>query len=562
MTSNANTANSSDQRSALLPGAPGAPGTRGEGAPWHVHLELQPEELEALERTGLTDGGLAWRKGMQGWQPLAAVPRPAELPESSSRWIPQRSLPARGESGRSETAREDSQSASQSQRGPVPPRKPPFKVGRNTPPLLSPVVVPLHPSLAREAGARELGARDAAGNVAAGNEAAHNYAPPLQELLAPPIPGQPIGNPPPSGQRLSGMGLPVGNLPSFEGMPPSLGPGFTGPAFSTSGVSAPSGLTGVGPVAESVPQSGLLRLKGKSKTTWLGAAALLLLSASNGALVSALIWSMRRSETEKSAAFAEQIVAAAREAAVIAARDAVAQSAALSATRAASAANPDDTATNSKNEGGGVTSPEEVPSATSESRVNTRRAARVSVEQLPVVHSSRKAAAVEAKESKPAAAEAKESKGAGEALPVARTGSARSALDAAIAKSQGINLTPPEATPSSDKPSRHARGKANAKVELTEEPATRRGTAPGPADRAAIGSAVSRAAWAASSCGSGAHKGRVSLTFSPSGSVQSVQLVQSFQDGNINACVLRAMGRAHVAPFVGAPVTVTKTISW
>jgi outer membrane biosynthesis protein TonB len=95
------------------------------------------------------------------------------------------------------------------------------------------------------------------------------------------------------------------------------------------------------------------------------------------------------------------------------------------------------------------------------------------------------------------------------------------------------------------------------------EPSANAATAtPGPVDRRALGQAVARAAGAASSCAQGPEKGRVALTFSPSGSVQSAQLEQSFGEPGINSCVLRAMGRARVRPFVGEAVTVHKTLRW
>src|SRR5690606_25444765 len=58
-------------------------------ASWHVHLELRPEELVALHRLGLTKGGLAWREGMDTWQPLrmpsaevTGTPEPGAMVES------------------------------------------------------------------------------------------------------------------------------------------------------------------------------------------------------------------------------------------------------------------------------------------------------------------------------------------------------------------------------------------------------------------------------------------------------------------------------------------------
>ena len=51
-----------------------------DGAYWHVHLELKPEELVALHKLGLTKGAIAWREGMPTWQPLKdAGDVPAEV---------------------------------------------------------------------------------------------------------------------------------------------------------------------------------------------------------------------------------------------------------------------------------------------------------------------------------------------------------------------------------------------------------------------------------------------------------------------------------------------------
>ena len=81
-------------------------------------------------------------------------------------------------------------------------------------------------------------------------------------------------------------------------------------------------------------------------------------------------------------------------------------------------------------------------------------------------------------------------------------------------------------------------------------------------DRAAIAKAVSHASGAAKSCDAGPRSGRASITFAPSGNVQSVQLIESFGDSAVNGCVLRALGRAHVPPFAGGLVEVRKGLSW
>lgn len=107
--------------------------------------------------------------------------------------------------------------------------------------------------------------------------------------------------------------------------------------------------------------------------------------------------------------------------------------------------------------------------------------------------------------------------------------------------------------------------KKGSRVVLPEEPAQKKATASssdGQPDRESMTKALSLASASASTCSDGPEKGRVAVTFSPSGSVQGVRLVQSFGDASTNSCVLRAMGRAHVTPFSGDPITVTKTLSW
>ncbi|HEX6271605.1 MAG TPA: hypothetical protein VFZ53_01125 [Polyangiaceae bacterium] len=80
--------------------------------------------------------------------------------------------------------------------------------------------------------------------------------------------------------------------------------------------------------------------------------------------------------------------------------------------------------------------------------------------------------------------------------------------------------------------------------------------------RAAVTQAVERAASAATACDSGPNDGKVAVTFSPSGAVQSVSLVKGFGDASINGCVLRAFGRARVPAFSGEPVVVRKSLAW
>jgi hypothetical protein len=81
-------------------------------------------------------------------------------------------------------------------------------------------------------------------------------------------------------------------------------------------------------------------------------------------------------------------------------------------------------------------------------------------------------------------------------------------------------------------------------------------------DKAAIAKAVNRAAASAATCDAGPQSGRAQITFAPSGNVASVSLIQPFSDNAVNGCVLRALGRAHVPPFTGNPVSVRKGLSW
>jgi outer membrane biosynthesis protein TonB len=73
---------------------------------------------------------------------------------------------------------------------------------------------------------------------------------------------------------------------------------------------------------------------------------------------------------------------------------------------------------------------------------------------------------------------------------------------------------------------------------------------------------MARATSAASACDSGPHDGRVSLTITPAGTVTSVSLVKGFGDADVNACVLRAFGRAKIPAYDGEPVQVRKAVRW
>jgi hypothetical protein len=87
-------------------------------------------------------------------------------------------------------------------------------------------------------------------------------------------------------------------------------------------------------------------------------------------------------------------------------------------------------------------------------------------------------------------------------------------------------------------------------------------TLPEQPSRAALSQAIGRAAAAATSCDTGPQDGKVTVTFAPSGAVQSVTMVKGFGDATVNACVLRAFGRARVPAFSGDPVQVRKSVVW
>jgi hypothetical protein len=81
-------------------------------------------------------------------------------------------------------------------------------------------------------------------------------------------------------------------------------------------------------------------------------------------------------------------------------------------------------------------------------------------------------------------------------------------------------------------------------------------------DRGAVAKAMARASGAASSCGTGPHDGRVSVSIAPSGVVSSVSLVKGFGDAEVNACVLRAFSRAKIPAYDGEPTQVRKGVRW
>lgn len=86
--------------------------------------------------------------------------------------------------------------------------------------------------------------------------------------------------------------------------------------------------------------------------------------------------------------------------------------------------------------------------------------------------------------------------------------------------------------------------------------------APGPADRAELARALARAAASARNCGDGPVHAQVVATYAPSGVPSSVHFGSSSPPASMRSCVLSAVARTRVTPFVGDPVTVSKSLSW
>jgi hypothetical protein len=427
---------------------------------WHVHLELHPEELVTLHRMGFTSGALAWREGMNDWQPLnLGVPPPLAPPEQRTensvsnvpmalvrRRTPELPLPSPRDLP-SSPERSEPKERSGAQPAELAPRLQAFsRRARSIPPLAPPMLVPV-----------------------IGNSARPNL-----ELLPPPPPIE----------RLAG--------PEAWDAAAHVSSQSSLPRLSDSAIreiKAPS----VPPPIE-VPNR---PLRPGSRALWLGAAALVALSASNGALVSALLWSLRHSATASVAALSRSFNASMCPAPTSAP---VAGKPAAVATPAATVAAPSTPV--AKHEGP------------------------VSIDELPLVSDTGRSESRTTKSSK-----ASES----------RTSSRASASTSSASKAT----------------------RKGSRLVLAEEPAAKKVTpGDGPPDRESMAKALSLASASASTCSDGPEKGRVAVTFSPSGSVQGVRLVQSFGDASINSCVLRAMGRAHVTPFSGDPITVTKTLTW
>jgi hypothetical protein len=85
---------------------------------------------------------------------------------------------------------------------------------------------------------------------------------------------------------------------------------------------------------------------------------------------------------------------------------------------------------------------------------------------------------------------------------------------------------------------------------------------PGPADRAELSRALGRAAAAARNCGDGPVQAQIVATYAPSGVPSSVHFGASAPPASMRSCVLSAVARTRVTPFVGEPVTVSKSLNW
>lgn len=404
---------------------------------WHVHLELRPEELVVLHRLGFTGGALAWREGMREWQPLRV-----------------------GENGMAERESGGSEPPPPVAGSEAPRRPSIFSHGpHSTPPLAQPMAVPLVKLRAQA------------------------------EMLPPPPPVEPRAFSVDHDEQ-------SGAIPRFALSEPELSPALVGELPELKPYDLKPSSIPPGVALDTLPRPPT-RSTG-SKALWLGAAALVALSASNGALVSALLWSLRHDA--RPSAMAAKLTAAAKDA-----QD--------------PSACPIPSGRPAKEE---PASP--APAASSE--VSALGTHPVSIEQLPLA-SATTASATE-------------------------TESAEANTSATSRRWRGRRASARRSSPAHEAAHQHI-DSAVAPAELA---------ANNPPDRQAMAQAVGRAAGAAASCAGGPQNGRVALTFAPSGNVQSVALVQGFGDAEINSCVLRAMGRAHVKAFSGEVITVQKTLSW
>ena len=104
-------------------------------------------------------------------------------------------------------------------------------------------------------------------------------------------------------------------------------------------------------------------------------------------------------------------------------------------------------------------------------------------------------------------------------------------------------------------------GKASVSTRLASAvSAARYDPSSGP-NRASLARALGGAAAAARNCGAGPVTAQVVVTYAPSGVARNIHFT-SAPPIAMRSCVLNAVARAHVPPFVGDPVTVSKTLRW
>lgn len=449
---------------------------------WHVHLELRPEELVALHRAGYTSGALAWREGMEGWQPLRPDSVPPEKSDTGPAGGSERGprTDAEQEAGEDvevdlddsttdsgeRAARDESSVTENPRRGFL------FTRGRRlTAPNMTlfplPVVRDMPASAVQRPAARAMAVVSAPLPAFSDDPAApppSAYTPPPQSAFYP--------------QNMGSMdGAAARALPPVPVPPPDGTGRFAARAPAYRAQAKPASLPPPTVLELPAARSPLV----SPRSLWIGACALAALSACIGAVVSSVMWTMQGGDE--------------RAATGVAAR------------------------------GASETSVAAVPKKIIVADSVAPRKESVSVEELPLLGAGQRPEAVRT--------EARAS--AGSALAPAAEARREAARSPRATRRSGSAAERPE---------------AGGPVER------------GPADMKDIVSAVAHATRAARSCGDSPQSGRVSLTFSPSGAVASVSLDKAFGDRDVNSCVLRAMSRARVSAFVGAPVSVRKSLTW